>query len=333
MPDLGDLILFAISSRGRLPWHAFRSAFDDLYPLIARTESGAVHEPDRHQRRRAALVLDALAHCEVLFDPQGGHVSVSTALLAALPCAGLPRAVLCGSRSPGTVQDLRAVAAASNGGVRVRAMSQAATMPSAPARIEVEADSDSGLRQFAQALGIPYEEIPPAWSIIGLSGTVSGYLETLAWSERPELDWPRSDFNPALLQFGPPKARDQRLALSRYLDPIRGQPAYWLWRGTLSATVDPSWGRYVVLSREGRHAYRYEPVTGQLAVPRTVPLPRLLARAATLCSGYAPGAMAARNGEARGGPLGFDVYRAVPPDVYRVLSEKVEQLDITGTPG
>jgi len=196
----------------------------------------------------------------------------------------------------------------------------------APARIEIQATSDAVIRQVAEEVGVIYEPVPPAWSLVSMSGALDGFQQSLKWSTRPDLNWARSDFDPGRLRFAGRRESGDPLILSRYQDPIRGGWIFWLWRGDECAEIDdPSWGRYAVLAACGRFVLEYEATSGQLTVPASVPLPRLLSRAATLCSGYAP-ATIARPG-VNSGPtrLRYHLYRSVPPDVYHVCSGKIGQ--------
>ena len=69
----------------------------------------------------------------------------------------------------------------------------------------------------------------------------------------------------------------------------------------------------------------YKDGDGDLAVPTGVPLPRLLARAATLCSGYVS-RTEVRAGKRGDVPTRYRVYRSVPPDVFHECAGKTGQL-------
>jgi len=324
--DLGDALLFALSAWRRCSWQAFRRAFDDLYMRQLST-SGTTKEPDANDRLNAVRVLDALGHCDVVFCAGIGNVFVAPSALAELPMAGLPRAVLCGSRSPETLDSLRAAARRAGRLVRVRASSQTAANPFAPTRIEVQAASTVVLRAFAEDTGVVYEALPPAWSLAGMSGSLEQFLESLKWSRRPDLNWERVDFDPGQLRFIGRRDPDAALILSRYQDPVRGRWSFWMWRGDEGAEVeDQSWGRYAVLAACGLTVVQYDRVCGQFAVPASVPLPRLLSRAGSLCSGHAPATVVPTGRAAEGPHLRLQVYRDVPFDVYHVCAEKIGQL-------
>lgn len=326
MLDTGDTLLFALSAWRRCSWLQFRRAVDALQMHPA-TQPQVASEPDPGHRREAARILEALGHCDVQFDAGAGAIVTAPSVLARLPLAGLPRAVLCGSRSPDTLRAVRGTAAAAGRSLRVQNLSQAARAPFAPARIEIQAASDAALQKVAERLGVTYQPYPPAWSLGSMAGSLEDFMARLQWSCRPDLNWDRVDFDPAQLCFSGRRQHGAPLVLSRYQDPLRGQPVFWAWRGDECAPVDdPSLGRYAVLAASGRLAISYDPVACTLAVPATVPLPRLLARAACLCSGLACSIEEQPPPAAGVTSPRFQLYSSIPPDVHQAIAIKLGQL-------
>jgi hypothetical protein len=326
MYEIGDAVLFTLSAWGQCSWQKFRRAFDDLHVQSLSLSGEVPLQADANIRFNAARTLDSLGHCEVTFGAEG-KVSVAPSVLAALPVAGLPRAVLCGSRSPETVAIVRRVARAKQS-VQVRITPQARWNPFAPARIEVQATAGAVLEQVADDLGILYEAIPPAWSLASSGSSVETFLQSLTWLTRPDLTWTRVDFDPDYLRFG--GRRDSGpLILARYQDPVRGRWVFRLWREDESADInDPSWGRYAVLAAFGRVVLRYDPMLGELGVPLGVPLPRLFFRAIALCSGFAanvPTPMRGANGSAI---HSYHEFHSVSADVYSACATKIGQLPL-----
>jgi hypothetical protein len=90
--------------------------------------------------------------------------------------------------------------------------------------------------------------------------------------------------------------------------------------------VDRDWGRYLILKEARRNVLAYDARHFLLAVPVSAPLPRLLARACTLCSGYAPrNALASGQAVTLPAPCSYEVYSAVPPDIATTVAAKVSQ--------
>lgn len=325
MFDIGDALLFALSAWRQCSWRSFRRAFDDLYVRSLAT-SGTAEEPGPMIRRDAAHALDALGHCEVVFGTATDSVFAAPSVLAQLPAAGLPTAVLCGSRSPDSLRALRDAAGRAGSSVQVKAASQVSTNRFAPARLEIQATSEGAMRQMAEDIGLVYEPVPPAWSLVSVSGSVDRFMESLEWSKRPDLDWAWTDFDPDKGRFAGASTSSSELILRRYQDPVRGGWLFWLWRdGRCAEIEDPSWGRYAVLAGLRITVLLYDAASGELSVPAGVPLPRLLSRAMALCSGYAPALVAKPARVAGGSPGRYLTYSGVPPDVLRLCAAKLGQ--------
>ncbi len=330
MYEFGDALLFTLSAWRHCTWRQFRRAFDDLHARFLATGGAVATDDDAYVRSNTARLLDSLGHCDSLFDPGGGgSVLVAPSVLARLPVAGLPRAVLCGSRSPETLEAFQRAKERAGGSVQVRDGSQGSLNAFAPTRIEVQAVSDAAMGKLSADVGVIYVSEPPAWSLAQFSGSLESFLGLLRWRTRPDLTWARADFDPAGLRFA--GERDsEALILSRYQDPVSGRWSFWLRRGDECAEIDdPSWGRYAVLAEHRRRVLQFDAATGELAVPASSPLPRLIARAATLASGYAPRTVVSVDGES-GLRRRLLVYGRVPVDVWERLAMRVGQLSVGG---
>ena len=95
MSRAGDELLAVISARQRLPWQAFREAFDVLHARALHTGSG-VDDTAGYVRIRSVRLLSELSHAEVL--PWGGSTAICAAptVLAALPLTGEKATILDG---------------------------------------------------------------------------------------------------------------------------------------------------------------------------------------------------------------------------------------------
>jgi hypothetical protein len=309
----GDTVLYTVSSRRSVPWALFKVAVDAAFSPGRQQDTKM-----KYLRSDAAALGDSLGHWDnIAHDGRGSRICVAPPVLARLPWPGPPRAILCGSRSPDTVVDV-AAACRSSGKVSARAVSQQTLNPYAPSRIELSSSADDGLAVLAAQLGITYAEGPPAWALAIACCTLTGHLASLEWEPDDHLDWPRRDFDPGRLAFGPPQQSDTALRLSTYEHP-RGWTRFdRLWRDGEIARIDRAWARYAVLASAGIRVLRYNHRAGTVSVPRQVPLPRLVARSLALCSGQAPAPMP-------GGGLGHLVYCAVPQSVFEVIASKLGQ--------
>ena len=313
MSDAADRLLFALSWWGSVEWPRFVSAFDELFQGLDDDQSA------QYRRRDAALNLDSLGHCELHFSRGGGRVAVAPPVLATLPLPGLPRAVLCGARSPTTAREALQVSKEFAPDLRIDAVPGDTLVPS---RIEVEAESSELLRRFARKLGVTYADYPPALAVAAASGSLKEHLGSRSWRSGPELNWTRWDFDTLAGRFVPGSAARVEPRLTRYEGGFLGR-RYLLWHYGEYAETDPFWGRYAMFCLADRAVLVYDDIAMRVCVPRDAPLPRLLARALALCSGEAAVPVDATTSNLA--TTRFRMYAKVPPDVFNTVASKLMQ--------
>lgn len=309
----GDALLYAASTARDMPWERFKRMVDATCapksPLAAEM---------KYVRVEAAYVGDSLGHWEVLHAGAARRIVVAPPALARLPWPGLPRAVMCGSRSPDTIAEIHEMCDSVDG--LSLTMSAQLQHPYAPARLELTGESEGHLVAAGQELSVRYDPAPAAWSIAQASGSIESYLHALAWEERENLNWDRREFDPEQLRFtsSDDLTSRPRLRLVAYAHPSGWDWRDWLWCDGASADADRSWGRYCVLASVGRSVLHYDHREGITTVPRQIPLPKLLSRALTLSSGKAPSLILDSG-------IGLRAYRSVPRPVFEVVASKLHQ--------
>jgi hypothetical protein len=309
MPETqGDLLLYALSAWRATTWQTFATAADEVAARSTFRNDGRQLSATRSV---SARMLGALGHVDIASDHGALRVWAAPPTLARLPNAGLPRAVLCGGRSPGTETQLRHAVRR----LRLRLRDAESYAAFAPKTFVVESDAEEDLAALAARLNVAYTSHPPAHALALQSGTLEAYLGSLSWTPSPELNWRRVDFDVSEVRFTSGAApAPSSLRLSRYLDPIRGTSRYLLWNGSAYATVDRNWGRYAALSAAGRDVIQYNDDRWEVTVPLGAPLPRLLERSLVLCTGRPP---TRRETEA------VDVYGRVPAEIFRTVRDKL----------
>lgn len=309
----GDALLYAASAARDMAWATFKRIVDATC-----VPDGQLASEMRHVRTEAVDVGGVLGHWEVVHTGATRRIVVAPPVLARLPWPGLPRAVLCGSRSPDTITEISEVCD-SVGGLSLSISAQP-HHPYAPARLELSGESEEQMIAAGRELSVRYDSTPVAWSIARASGSVDGYLSSLRWEEREDLNWERREFDPELLRFRPSAQGTDRswLRLIAYSHPSGWDWRDWLWKDGASADVDRSWGRYCVLASAGRAVLHYDHRDGVATVPRQVPLPKLLARALALSSGEAPSRVP-------GTGIGLRAYPSVPQAVFEVVAAKLHR--------
>jgi hypothetical protein len=316
-----DLLLYVLSARGETSWPAFKKVFDSLFTLRARAAPDDVPQ----ERHRTIQMLDALGHCDTDFGPEGSRIYAAPPCLARLPVSGLPQAVLAGSRSPATLDRVAQTCRAARNLVSLQVEQQHAKALFVPPRVLLQADSVQQLRGVARSLNITMEVEPPSWKLLYFSASLDEYLASRQRQEGTEPNWNRSDFDAERLHFAqslPPR----RVRLSRYRDPVRGTHTYLLWQGASYCQVNPTWGRYAVLRDAQANVLAYDRQRYLLAVPAGVPLPRLLARSLTLCSGFSAAVVQRLElPDIHTDALAVNVYNAVPPQFAEATARKLDQ--------
>jgi hypothetical protein len=322
--NLHDRLLYVLTARPEISWSRWKEAFDVLH-MMQRTESRtALTSGNRYDRNATARALDSLGHCELDFTG-AGRVAVAAPVLARLPSAGLPQAVLCGARSPQTLAQLETACAQT--GCRMQVSPQRAAVNLLPLRVVVEADTVSGLEALAQELSIRCEAEPPAWNLLHFAGTLDTLLQGVKWQAEAPLNWWKKTFEPHRLEWTSAElATLPPMVLLRYIHPRRQTKLHILVHDGQSTEIDLDWGRYAVLREAGLNVLVYHERSYNLAVPQSAPLPRLLARSLALCSGFAPSVLDKKKATwASPEGYGFDVYRSIPPQIACEVAKRLGQ--------
>ncbi len=219
---------------------------------------------------------------------------------------------------------LKTAATAFGKSLEITIQSQARIRPYAPPQVLIRADSRAVLSSFARNVGISFQYPPSCHALLNASSSLDEQLASLDWRDLPELNWPRLDFDPSSLQFVRGSQHPGPMFLSAYQDPVRKSFVYRLRKDHVCAEVRADWGRWLLLRFQSRQVLRYQSELGLLAIPRNVRLPRLIARALTLCSGTVPCSSTDSSDHSDIGPT--EVYSCVSPDFYSILASKLGQV-------
>lgn len=319
-----DSLLNVISAKGEISWAEYKKVYDNLYSRqILNKDLG---ESNVHfKRSQTARGLSALGHCDFEFSKDVQRVLAAPPVLGRLPETGLPKAILVGSRLPRTIIRLKELAKKSRGRVRVKLDRQPGNYVLAPLRVVVETDHVKDLSDFSDSMGVKFENEPAAWSVINFSSSLNQYIATLSWSRRRDLNWPRTDFSLDTLTYRHSQRQNGEMRLSRYVDPTRNVDLYLLWKGDECTEVDRDWGRYAALQLAGLKVVEYDLERFELTVPNSVPLPKLIARALTLCSGFLPTLTPSTSESSSISSYSTSVYRGIPPIVAELATTKIGQ--------
>jgi hypothetical protein len=316
--SVGDRLLYALSARSELGWSSIKRIFDSLYEA-----DGVVTDvtPLRYRRADVVRTLDSLGHVE--FYPRQGQVKavVACPAIALLPGRGLPTAVVVGARSPSSVEQLRVTA--KQRGVILKVQSQVCDPRLHPSRISLIADDLEQLLALSEMQGLHCANSPVAWSILQATASLDDYLTTLVPEHLGGINWEREDFDPDALYFKRYRREDGTL-LSRYTHATRRTRLHIFYRDGVGSVIDPDWGRFALLHAVSRNVLSYDAELFRFAVPVTIPLPKLFARALCLCSGLVPAVENQTPLQQTHGIMAR-VYDRVPLHIAKLVAEKLGQ--------
>jgi hypothetical protein len=313
---MSEQIIYAMSTLGETNLTRFTEISKRLYT----PEDDGDH--DYSMRFQMVRYLEALGYCE--FDYDQRRVFMCPPALVLLPSFGLPRVLLTGARTPKFVEQIKKSVKERKDKAVFNKWKQKNDQMNLPDAAVIEAVDTGILREIASENNISLSaERPAAWDLANQSVSVEIIEGGLHFESRPEINWARRNFNVQRLGFLESQADGYHL--SEYTNPDNHQKRHWLWNGNAAANVNRDWGRYIVLMHAEKKILFYDEETQELQVPLWVPLPSLLARAVTLCSGMAP---LIRKSPPAGDVLEgclLQVYSDVPVEIARIVSAKTGQ--------
>jgi hypothetical protein len=308
-----DRFLYVMSGKLTLSWRDFKALYDQL---------NLVRQQDlKFNRFNFLRTLQSLGHCDADFSDGKGTIFVAPPTLVRLPWRGLPTAVLCGARTPTTVGKMQDVCDRLNLAIEnIRVTEQAERDRLTPTRITVVAEAVGEIQALARETDIFFDTTPGSQAIMAIAASVNDYKGTLSWNTETELAWEQTTFNTKTFQFKPEKS-SQVVRFVRYTNPQRRNHfLHLLWNGDRCTEVELDFGRYMALDEDNEQVLVFDPKRHVFAHPATVPLPPLMARALTLCSGWAPCVRQFENRHDK-----WLMFEMVPYSVARAIASKLGQ--------
>lgn len=324
---MSDELLHTISIDASLGIERFYKRYRLVYrPAVAQQQETHWHEID--VRRQVMRLLESLGYCEIDYDNRRVYMLPATMVL--LPSPGTLRAFLTGSRVPEIITRLQDAVKQANGQAHLVQKPQGEGNINMPTHILIEAVDRDTIKAICHEAYIEYDldhNQPAAWRIAHLSISAKEIEETLRFSERQEPNWPKRNFNVDQLRFEITHSRlGKDVNLAEYRNPVNNQYRHWLWKAENVVEVERDWARYLILAYYEKYVLLWDEHEHQLAVPVTVPLPRLLARAATLSSGIQPttGTLISAT-KSIPQDHAMLVYHEVFPEIAKLITNKLSQ--------
>lgn len=303
---MSDELLVVLSRRGQVAWPTCRRYIGELY-----TRLGSGWPRPRHLESVTITTLQAIGHVAADFSEGSGVVRVAPRVLARLPVAGRPAAVLLGHRTADTQESLLEGCGRVRG-ADVTVAADGGESPFIPCRLRVEADSPEDLAAVATTIEARFDPNPAAWRVLKVAETAEAFRRSLLWRTQKDLNWERRDFDVTSARWTVAGAAGDGLA--EFTDPRTGRRDYRLRRGDRIADVDRAWGCYVALADVGRHVLYFDGAA--VFVPLGARPPAPFDAALTLCSGLAPRVV----------PVAVDSDRTTPCLQYRDIPRPLAEL-------
>lgn len=245
-------------------------------------------------KRHVLNLYDFLGYID--FDYQSKRIAANPPQLFLVPTLSGRKALLTGGRTPGFTE--KVFEKAKQLGLFISVIPQAGAIEPwvlMPDTLFVEARNLPGygmeeLRAFARELKIYFDpEHIAQWGLLNFSAGIEDYVNSLHADDRFEdYDWSRKIFNPNTFRFERVENEkfDKTFSLVEYQFNAYTY-SHILWKEGIAYPVDKSWGRWLVLKHQNRHAV-FVDLNGLTAIPAGMPLPRLMSEALLLCSGTIP---------------------------------------------
>lgn len=315
--------IYALSSLGQVSISKYNHLFKTLY---LPEYNSVTDESEINHKWQVTRILDSLGYFEINFNK--GKVFMCPPALIMMPSHGLPRALLTGARTPFLLKRLKESVRGKKEVARLKRYCQSAKTLSLPDTVIINAADSKPLKDIADELDILLSSgIPGGWQIAKISASVDDIEKRLDFIPRNDINWKSRIFDTERLVFRySEQGGKHEYALVEYTDPSTQQKRHWIWNGKRAAEANRDWGRYLVLKKSRRNIIIYDETKEYLGVPITVPLPKIIARAAALCSGKAPFINRIRcKGLKINESLLFYIYPGVPDSVANMITNKTGQ--------
>lgn len=314
------LLLSFLSTKVLTSVQEYWEVFDTIYYNRFNEHETESHLPITLLKRWSLNMLDYMGVLD--YDYNSGKIIVNPPQLVPIPVTGGRKALLIGGRTPELLERLGEET--SKVGYVLNHCQQDDSLKAflLPPTITVAGfdqsnniDVERGIKVIADSCGLVYDPGEYVqFSLAQFSGRINEYEASLV----PEpgyndQGWSTKVFHPDYLKFvrANPDSIDKTYTLIEYK---RNEHDYIhrLWKDGVAYKVNKNWGRFLVLQRHKRHVIlneRTEHDFNRIAVPATLPLPRLIAESMTLFSGRAPKRM---KFEVFGRLRWYNIYENIP---------------------
>lgn len=312
-------LLNVLSSRGCITLKEYFRIFDYFYQNIGDNSI------DRKKLQyRILFYLESLGHCE--FDNEENKVYICNTALAVLPGSGSIRAVLCGARDENIINKLYNFQEKYSNNIDIEFIDQVRDCLELPEVIKIKTFYEDIILKLSKYINAEIQvQVPTSWLILNASCDIKEYEFTLKKEPLINLNWTVKFFNIDDMYFQINKPKHCLAVLKEYINPFTNKKKYYIDIEDKSYKVDVDWGRYYLYYKLKKNILFYDEKKQALGVPCFIPLPKLLSKALTLCSGILPLRAEINYNKEKLNNISVYVYTGVENQVVQLLENKLGQ--------
>jgi len=299
----GNLILQILSTKRNLKFQEFSEIVDSVENIEKVWELSKFQQSPKYIKQTSISFYDYLGCLD--YDYFLNKISINKPQFVIIPSTASVKAILIGGHSKSFIDNLQDIC--NSYGVNLEIISQAKQLEIyylpdlirlTPANCKNCTDAWKKLQRVAEQLNIEFKITErqirqPKIVQFGLqdfSESIDGYKKNILTNkfvEKPNYEWARKVFDTNILKFVKDTGEiDKKISLQEYY--VRYQYTHILWLDNKSYEVDRNWGKYLLLSEINKKVIYYNENTKELAIPKYVQLPRLIAESIMLLSGQVP---------------------------------------------
>ncbi len=299
----GNLILQILSAKRNMKFQEFSEIIDSIENYEKVWEMSKFQQSPKYIKQTSISFYDYLGYLD--YDYTLNKISINKPQFLIIPSEYSLKAILIGGHSKSFIDNLNESCIAHQ--INLEIVPQAKQLeiyylPNlirlTPANCKQSTEAWRKLQLVAEELNIEFKTLnkpilQPQIAQFGLqdfSESIDGYKKYVIenkFVEKPNYEWARKVFDTNVLKFVKDTCEiDKKLSLQEYY--VRYQYTHILWLDNKSYEVDRNWGKFLLLSEKNRKVIYYNENTKELAIPKYVQLPRLIAESIMLLSGEVP---------------------------------------------
>ncbi|MDA8056069.1 MAG: hypothetical protein M0Z77_10565 [Thermoplasmatales archaeon] len=317
---MSDSLIYSMSVKGNLSLESF-------YDILSSATLEGEHDEGNVNfgvGKQVLRILESLGYCE--YDYNHRKIFMCKPTFVLLPSSGIPTAALVGARIPKLIDKIKQAVKNEKGRAFFIRVPQKSYGVDIPSLVTIQADNCETLQRIALSCNVEADlNSPGAWKMALFSASINEVRENLLPMLRSRNNQELRVFDENRLLFVQDKEQDARL--TEFIDRSNNQRNYWYWEGTNAATINREWGIYLSLFLAEKKVLIYNPRLLELSVPASAPLPTIISRSLSLCTGTSP--YFARTGQKRLGDIPenhpLHVFSGIPREIATLAASKVGQ--------